>query len=182
MKEQTDMNQDQTETAGAMEHVQDDQSKPVPTWKVVTISAVAAAVVGAATAVGVAMAGLGQPKIATVDLAGLVEIEQMRMTSVVMNPDATEDDKMRAFTRMKGLGELLETSIADAAAKCNCVVLARNAVISNATVDLTQEVKVAMGIGDIDLDAARSAAQETMDKRIPDIEEITRRAERGAGK
>ena len=180
MKEQTDMNQDQTEAAGATEHVQADQPNAVATWKVVTISAVAAAVVGAATAVGVAMAGIGQQKIATVDLTGLVEIEQMRMTAVVMKPDVTEDEKMRAFTRMKGLGELLDKSIADAAAKCKCVVLARNAVISNASIDLTPQVKVAMGIGDIDLDAARSAAKETMDKRIPDIDEISRRAARGA--
>lgn len=172
MKEQTDMNQDQ----GVSQVAQDNErAKPMATWKVVTMSAVAAGVIGAAAALGVVMSGLGQPKIATVDLTGLVEIEQMRMTALVMKPGVSEDEKMRAFTRMKGLGELIQNSISDAAAKCNCVVLARNAVVSNAQMDITQEVKVAMGIGDIDLDAARSAARETLDKRIPSIDEINSR-------
>lgn len=179
-----------TELSDTKAHGLDDNHEPEETQgdaqqsssrggSLLTTAAVAAGVsmVVALSTVGCLMAtGIGKSKVATLDLSGIVEIEQMRMTALMMRKDTTEDERMRAMSRAKTFGASLTNTIAELQASCKCVIVTRNAVIGQADLDLTEEAKAKLGMAGIDLDQARASAEQAIDRRIPSAEEVTRRA------
>jgi hypothetical protein len=157
----------------------DDQQRNSRGGSVLTTAAIAAGVslvVALGTAGGLMATGIGKSKVATLDLSGIVEIEQMRMTALMMRKDTTEDERMRAMSRAKTFGASLTNAIAELQASCKCVIVTRNAVIGQADLDLTEEAKAKLGIAGIDLEQARASAEQAIDRRIPSAEEVTRRA------
>lgn len=134
-------------------------------------------VVALATVGGMTAAGVGKSKIATLDISGIVEIEQMRMTALMMRKETTEDERMRAMSRVKGFGASLSNAITELQASCKCVIVTRNAVIGQPDLDLTEAAKAKLGLEGIDIEQARASAEQALDRRIPNADELSRRAQ-----
>lgn len=142
--------------------------------KMVAVSGLVSLAVAVGTVAGVYALGLGKARVATVDIAGVVELEQMRMTALVMKPETSEEERMRAMTRVKGFGAMLGQAIEEVQGSCGCVILASNAVIGSNHEDLTESVKAKLGLQGIDLASARAGAEQALNKRLPSSDEIQR--------
>ena len=88
-------------------------------------------------------------KLGVIDLPSIVEIEEMSLTLSMMGESVTDDDRARAFMRVKGFGKRLETAIEQARQDCGCVLLTRNAMVGETGLDQTQRVKELLGMASV---------------------------------
>lgn len=88
-------------------------------------------------------------KLGVIDLPSIVEIEEMSLTLSMMGASVTDDDRAKAFTRVKGFGQRLEAAIDQARQECGCVLLTRNAMVGQTGMDQTQRVKELLGMGNL---------------------------------
>jgi hypothetical protein len=91
----------------------------------------------------------GQQKVGVIDLPSIVEIEEMSLTLSMMNPTVTDDDRAKAFERVKGFGPRLEAAIEQARQECGCVLLTRNAMVGQSAMDQTNRVKELLGVASV---------------------------------
>lgn len=117
-----------------------------------------------------------QPKMSfgTVDLAGIVELERARTMSVVLRTDSTEQERQAALSRVKGFGDALETAIRNATRACECVLLARNAVVGSGARDWTDQIKGELGLAGLDAAVLRERSEQALDSRLPDVDALRR--------
>lgn len=99
------------------------------------------------------------------------------MTALMMRKETSEEERMRAMSRMKSFGNTLQAAISEVHTSCKCVIVTRNAVIGQAEMDVTEEVKGKLGLQGIDLDQARASAEQAVDRRVPNAEELSRKAQ-----
>lgn len=95
-------------------------------------------------------------KVATIDLAPVLEASEVLFTEIVAKPGATDADRAAAYELVRQTGPKLDAAIGALQARCGCVLLARPAVIGNGSADLTMDLKVMMGVDHVDLDASRA--------------------------
>lgn len=88
-----------------------------------------------------------QSKVGVLDLPAIVELEEMSLTLSMMNASVTDDDREKAFNRVKGFGPRLEVAIEQARQECGCILLTRNAMVGQSEFDQTQRVKELLGLG-----------------------------------
>lgn len=131
-------------------------------WRTVAAAAGVSAVVAAVISGGTALvAGAwGKTKIAVVDLAGIVELEQLRMSAVVMKKDSTDAERMQVMERLQTFGKDLEQAMETVRSDCGCVMLTSNAVVGSGVTDLTEAVKTKMGLQGLNLEAMRNLAKD----------------------
>lgn len=181
MSELTDKKDEAEERPSAVTAVDEGDGKEATVaaqgWKTILACAAVSAVVATATATALIASGVGKSKIATLDISGIVELEQMRMTALMMRKETSEEERMRAMSRMKSFGNTLQAAISEVHTSCKCVIVTRNAVIGQAEMDVTEEVKGKLGLQGIDLDQARASAEQAVDRRVPNAEELSRKAQ-----
>lgn len=124
----------------------------------------------AATAVGGLYAHLrANPSIrfGLVDIAEVVEIEQLRVTSQVLKPELTAAEKDVFFKQANAFGPRLEEAIARMKRECQCELLARNAYVGSGAEDMTETLKKHMGLGGLSLEQMRVVGKAAFMARLP---------------
>jgi hypothetical protein len=86
-------------------------------------------------------------KLGVIDLPSIVELEEMSLTLSMMGTSVTDEDRAKAFERVKGFGGRLEAAIETARQECGCILLTRNAMVGQSAMDQTQRVKDLLGVG-----------------------------------
>jgi hypothetical protein len=104
---------------------------------------------------------------AVIDLAGIVELEQLRLTASVLKQGTTDDDRLKAFQRVQQFGNVLEKAIEEIKADCKCVLLARNAFIGGGGTDYTESLKQKVGLGGVDIEAVRKMTEAAVNRAVP---------------
>ena len=102
-----------------------------------------------------------------IDLAGIVELEQLRLTASVIKPGTTDDERLKAFQRVQSFGGVLEKGIEEIKADCKCVLLARNAFIGGGGTDYTDELKQKVGLAGVDIASVRKMTEMAMTRAVP---------------
>jgi len=95
-------------------------------------------------------------KMATIDLATVLEASEVLFTEIVAKPGATDADRAAAYELVRQTGPKLDAAIGALQARCGCVLLARPAVIGSGSIDLTADLKAIMGLDRVDLDASKA--------------------------
>jgi len=106
-------------------------------------------------------------QVATIDLQTVIELQQLKLTAMVLKPGATDDDKARAFTQVKAFGEALDQAIERVRKGCDCVLLTRTAVVGSHSLDMTSSLKRELGLADADADAWRKIAMDGIGRTLP---------------
>jgi len=109
-------------------------------------------------------------QVATIDLQGVIELQQLKLTAMVLKAGATDDDRARAFTQVKAFGGALDEAIEQVRKSCNCVLLTRNAVVGAHGLDMTPKLRSALGLDGADAEAWRRIASEGIGRALPTAE------------
>jgi hypothetical protein len=131
-----------------------------------------AGMVGGALIAGVVLiAGASkQPPLAVMDLNEVMEIEQTRLTLMVSKKGTTDEERMKAYTKVKAFGEELSKAIREVQAECKCTLLNRSAYIGEVPRDYTPELKAKLGMEGIDLEELRLLTAESMRSTLPSVD------------
>jgi hypothetical protein len=113
-----------------------------------------------------------KPEFAVIDLAGIVELEQLRLTASVMKPGTSDDEKLKAFQRVQAFGGVLEKAIEELKADCQCVLMARNAFIGVGGVDYTETLKRKVGLAGVDIESIKKLTEMAVSRAIPSAESV----------
>jgi len=109
---------------------------------------------------------------AVIDLAGIVELEQLRLTASVIKIGTTDEEKLKAFQRVQSFGGVLEKGIDEIKAECQCVLMARNAFIGGGGKDYTDSLKAKVGLSGVDLESVRKMTEMAMSRAVPSAESM----------
>jgi len=109
---------------------------------------------------------------AVIDLAGIVELEQLRLTASVIKIGTTDEERLKAFQRVQSFGGVLEKAIDEIKADCKCVLLARNAFIGGGGKDYTDSLKAKVGLSGVDLESVRKLTEMAMSRAVPSPESM----------
>jgi hypothetical protein len=109
---------------------------------------------------------------AVIDLAGIVELEQLRLTASVIRPGTTDDERLKAFQRVQEFGSVLEKGIEEIKADCSCVLLARNAFIGAGGTDYTDVLKRKVGLEGVDIESVRKMTEMAITRAVPSPESM----------
>lgn len=102
-----------------------------------------------------------------VDIAEVVEIEQLRVTSQVLKPELTAAEKDVYFKQASAFGPRLEEAITVLKRDCRCELLARNAYVGSGAEDLTEALKRHMGQAGLNLEQMRAVGKAAFMARLP---------------
>ena len=99
--------------------------------------------VSAATATLVSRLLPPEPKLGVLDIAALYRQEEQQISRALTERGATPEAREDALRQAAEFGDRLEALIADLPKRCDCLVLARGAVIGarRAALDLTADVQ-----------------------------------------
>lgn len=126
---------------------------------------------GALIAAVVLIAGANkQPPLAVMDLVEVSEIEQARLTLMVSKKSTTDEDRLKAYAKLKSFGDELSKAIREVQAECKCTLLNRSAYIGDVPRDYTPELKAKLGMEGIDLEQLRQLTAETMRSSLPTLD------------
>lgn len=126
---------------------------------------------GALIAAIVLIAGANkQPPLAVMDLVEVSEIEQTRLTLMVSKKGTTDEDRLKAYAKLKSFGDELSKAIREVQAECKCTLLNRSAYIGDVPRDYTPELKAKLGMEGIDLEQLRQLTAETMRSSLPTLD------------
>ena len=87
--------------------------------------------------------------IATVDLAQIMQIKELVFNDLLTRPNATDADRAKAYDLIKGLSLDITKSVDELRSDCGCQILVKAAVVGDAELDLTEALKVKLGIASI---------------------------------
>lgn len=108
-------------------------------------------------------------RIATVDIGLVVEAQQLLMTErFLANKEKSLDQNAgEAYDNVAKFGKQLEETLAAMRAECKCLILTKGAVVGDAPLNLTTELRSRLGLGAVDAPAIRAKLNEqfTIDPR-----------------
>lgn len=99
---------------------------------------------------------------AVVDIAGVLETTEMVFTEMLAKPNVSDDDRKRAYELVSQTGPRIEASIKQIQKDCDCLILAKAAVIGAGAPDYTDQLKSDLGILDVDVAELKRRLQESM--------------------
>ncbi len=88
------------------------------------------------------------PRMAVLDVAELYRLKEHELTSALMKPDAKEAERADALKRAHAFGTDVSTLIAQLPTECDCMIVARGAVVGSPKNlrDLTPLVRQRLGL------------------------------------
>lgn len=110
------------------------------------------------------------PPLAVMDLNEVMEIEQTRLTLMVSKKGSTDEDRMKAYVKVKGFGDELSKAIREVQAECRCTLLNRSAYIGDVPKDYTPELKAKLGMEGIDLEQLKQLTAESVRSNLPSVD------------
>lgn len=107
-------------------------------------------------------------QVGMVDIPEIMETIELKFTALVTRPGASDADRGEAYDLVKASAPALETLVAGLQRDCDCLLLTRAAVVAGSHVtDYTREIKVAMGIDQVDVAALKKALEASMALDLP---------------
>lgn len=91
-------------------------------------------------------------RIAVLDVREILELKQMQLATDASRPGLTDSERSEIFDKIGTFSGELERAVEDLQAQCGCTLLVRAAVVRPGTDDLTTELKVRLGLGDLKTD------------------------------
>jgi hypothetical protein len=94
------------------------------------------------------MAPAQPPRLAVLDVGEIYRLKEMQVTAVLMKGDATEEERSSALKAAGAFGNEVTNLLRALHEECQCLVLARGAVIGQplALPDLTLDVRRRLGL------------------------------------
>jgi hypothetical protein len=117
------------------------------------------------------LGGSGRP-VATLDLQSVIELQQLKLTAMVLRPGATDEDRAAAYTQVRAFGPALDQAIERLAASCSCTLITRAAVVGASKLDLTDKLKRDLGLDGASADAWRKLAGAGFGQALPSPEAL----------
>lgn len=92
---------------------------------------------------------------AIVDLNEIIKIKQLQFEEILVKPNVTDSERMVAYDLVKNIGKDLPAALVELQAQCGCVILAKNAVISGESLDLTNQLKDLLGLAGLNSESMK---------------------------
>lgn len=132
----------------------EDASTPVTGMKSLYGQAALSGLVSLAVSVAV-LAGYhvmtqGKSKPGMVDVASLLEINELIFTEKISKPGASEADKEQALEQVKHAAPKIEQAVLEIQQECNCLLLTKPAVVGDTAIDYTPRIRKALGFDSVD--------------------------------
>ena len=88
------------------------------------------------------------PRLAVLDVAELYRLKESQIAAVIMKRDGTDAERIMALKRAQDFGTEVSAVIQALPTECRCLILARGAVVSDASLlpDLTAQVRQRLGL------------------------------------
>lgn len=90
-------------------------------------------------------------KTGMIDVAALLEANEVMFTERISRPNVTEADKEQAMEFARQTGPKIERAVFDIQQECKCLLLAKAAVVGDTAIDYTPRVKAAIGMESVDV-------------------------------
>lgn len=87
------------------------------------------------------------PKMATVEIKGLIDEQEKRFTALLQKPGVTDAERRKAVEDVQAFGKMLDEGVKAVSASCDCVILIRAAVLTSTLPDYTAQVRQYIGGG-----------------------------------
>lgn len=95
-------------------------------------------------------------KIATIDIEAVIEAKQLQFAEIVARPGASDADRDRALSMVDAIGPELNAAVTDLVNQCGCLLLVKAAVVGQAAVDFTEQLKTRLNVSNVDVTAVRA--------------------------
>lgn len=89
------------------------------------------------------------PRFGLVDVAGAISRTELVYTEMLSRPTTTDKERGDAYDLIKTTGEKIEKSLTEIQRQCDCVLLARAAVVGQPLPDFTPQLYKDLGIDNI---------------------------------
>lgn len=103
-------------------------------------------------------------RIATVDIGSVVEMQQLVMMDkyAANKGKPLEQNAGEAYDNVEKFGKQLEETLAAMRIECKCLVLTKGAVVGEASMNLTGELRARLGLNNVDVAALRTRVSERL--------------------
>ena len=121
---------------------------------------------------------------AVVDLPGIVELEQLRLTVSAVAPGLNEAGRQSLLADAQAFGDRLSKEIEALRSQCGCVLLTSTAFVGEPPADYTATLKSRLGLDKLNAEALRKQAQSRLEAAIPALGQASpgfNQPERSAG-
>lgn len=88
-------------------------------------------------------------KVALIDVSEVLELKQMQLATDAAKPGITDKERAEIFDKIGTFSKDLEVAIDELQSECDCTLLVRAAVVKSRGDDLTHDLKVRLGLGDL---------------------------------
>ena len=101
-------------------------------------------------------------QIGVVDVASILETSELMFTDMLTKPDVSDRDRVAAYDLVRQTGPKVESAIAQIQSACNCVVLAKAAVVAGNATDYTAQAKRVLGLDGVDAQMIKARLKGSM--------------------
>lgn len=85
-----------------------------------------------------------------VDVASLLEMNELMFTERISKPGISEADKEQALEMVRQTAPKIEAAVFDIQRECNCLLLTKPAVVGDTAIDYTPRIRKALGFDNVD--------------------------------
>jgi hypothetical protein len=161
MSEEKDVSQ----IALAEKFKQGDDSKQLSVYGVAIVSAFVCLVVCVSILAVYHSIFSQKQKIGMVDIAGILETSELMFTDMLTKPNVNDVDRQSAYDMVKQTGPRLDAAISELQRSCDCLLVTKAAVIGNAAIDYTLQVKAMMGIDKVDVKSIQARVRDVINTK-----------------
>lgn len=104
---------------------------------------------------------------AVVDLPGIVELEQLRLTVTAVAPGLSDAARQGLLADAQAFGDRLSKEIETLRSQCGCVLLTTSAFVGEPPADYTATLKARLGLDKLNAETLRKQAQSRLEASIP---------------
>jgi hypothetical protein len=104
---------------------------------------------------------------AVVDLPGIVELEQLRLTVTAVAPGLSDAARQGLLADAQAFGDRLAKEIETLRSQCSCVLLTTSAFVGEPPADYTATLKARLGLEKLNAETLRKQAQSRLEASIP---------------
>ena len=101
-------------------------------------------------------------KIGVVDIPGVLKSSEMIFTDMISRAGSTDADRQQAYELVRTTGPKIEQALNDIQAECDCLLMAKAAVVGGSHVDYTPKVREVLGISEVNEQAVQERLRDAL--------------------
>lgn len=148
-------------TAAPDAQVESDAGR-ISLYGIAGVAAFVSLVVGSSLLAGYHAIVAPSNKFAMVDVAGVLETKEVVFTEIITKPGVSDQDRAAAYEMVRQTGPQLDAALGELQKECDCIILAKAAVVGDGAVDLTPRLRARLGIEHVDVKAIQSTIRARM--------------------